>query len=238
MIPGIPGTADHQREQFRDLELQMMRTANPVKYNQLLCQRIHDRSSRISLPKLSRPDLSKLKDHLKGHEKMDGKGMRYTFLNLRNCFLIINKFEDEVDMRDKIVPILRWIDEFKYVFDLIIEAQGQRESPMLDKALIILHLDITEFDILYSYLLTDVDVNPSDFAPIEIAETPYTPPTPEERGQYAPLAPEPESPLAFPDEPETYEELPPVPDDAGYPDDYPSEDDVPEIQTEESDENT
>lgn len=199
------------REQLRDMELRMQRTANPVRYNQLMCQRIHDRAVRVTLPKLSLPEMSKLKHHLRDFRRMDGDDLRIKFLNLRNCFLILDKFEEDADVREKIRPILAWLGEYKYVFDLIIESQGQKDSPLLDKALIILHLDITEFNILYSHMLIESEMNPSDFAPIEVT------------------APEPEPEAAEP--PSTAYEAEAERPDQGY-DDYPDPDLGPDIDHE------
>lgn len=224
-----------RREQFREMELKMQRTANPVKYNLLMCQRIHDRAGRVPLPKLSRPEMSKLKDHLKEFRKNDGESMRIKFLNLRNCFLIINKFEEHEEMRAKIQPILAWLDEYKYIFDLIMESQGMKESPMLDKALIILHLDITEFNILYAYMLTEADVNPLDFAPIDVQEEPLpvppaSEPEQEMREQVPAYEQEPfDNGDSFDDAPEEFSNETPPQDD--WPDDF--TDGTSEEQTEE-----
>ena len=209
------------------MELKMQRTANPVKYNYLMCQRIHDRASRIPLPKLARPEMGKLKEHLKEFRKNDGEEMKIKFLNLRNCFLIISKFEEHAEMRQKIQPILAWLEEYKYLFDLILESQGAKESPMLDKALIVLHLDITEFNIMYAYMLTEADVNPMDFAPIEVSEEPL------------PIAPAAENPQETSEQVPNYEQAvysETDPDDNdeniienteadpdGWPEDYPEE---------------
>jgi len=153
---------------IKAMQLRMLKTANPLKYNSEMCKYIQERTSHIDLPKLTREEMSQLKEHLADFQQIKSKDLRYTFYNLRNCFLICNEFEENPAMRQKLAPIITYLNDYNYVFDLFIESQSQRDSPMLDKALIILHLDISKFCMRYAHLLTDTDLNTINFAPADV----------------------------------------------------------------------
>jgi hypothetical protein len=153
---------------LKQMQLRMLKTANPLKYNSEMCKYIQERTSHIDLPKLTRDEMSQLKEHLADFQQIKSKELRYTFYNLRNCFLICNEFEENPLMRQKLAPIITYLNEYTYVFDLFIESQSQTDSPMLDKSLIILHLDISKFCMRYAHLLADTDLNTINFAPTDV----------------------------------------------------------------------
>jgi hypothetical protein len=165
-------------EEYEKLRMKQLKEANISRYNYEMCLIIERKIAKIDLPKLTREEMMHLKEHLEDYKKIDSNDLRYKFLSLRNCFLLINEFEDREQFRTRIRPIMQCLEEFKYIFDMIIESEGKKESPMLDKAINILHLPINKFCMLYSYILTEVDVNSMNFDPIIIpeAENNFEPP--------------------------------------------------------------
>ena len=147
------------------MRLRMLKGGDPARYNVEMCQRIQAVTQRLTLPKLTREEMGDLKEHLAEYTPIKSEELRYKFLNLRNCFLIVSEFETKQENLDKIRPILDFLDGYKYVFDLIIESQSMREHPALEKALIVLHLDISKFCMRYAYMLTETDLHALDFSP-------------------------------------------------------------------------
>jgi len=157
-----------RRDQFEQIKMKKLKDANPARYNYEMCLLIQRAVNKIELPRLSRDEMSHLKEHLEEYQKINSEDLRYKFLNLRNSFLLINEFEERAELQKRIRPITHYLDEFKYVFDLILESQSKKDSPMLDKAIIILDVPINKFCMLYANILSEVAPNALQYQPVEI----------------------------------------------------------------------
>lgn len=157
-------------EEFQNLRNSQLKGSDPLQYNAEMCKQIKNKTDHIVLPKLSNDDMSKLKEHLIEYKKIPRDELQYKFLNLYNSFTLIYKFEDSQEMKRKIEPILIYLKNYTYIINLIIENQDKKDTPILDKAMIMLHLEINMFCMQYAYILSDIDnstinweqINPED----------------------------------------------------------------------------
>lgn len=166
-------------EQYEKLRNQKLMDSNKLQYNMEMCRIIKRQTANIILPKLTNDEMSQLKEHLAEYKKIPDEALPYKFLNLYNSFTLINKFEDSNEMKKKLQPILIYLKNYEYIINLIIESQGKKETPILDKAMIMLHLEINMFCMQYAFMLTDIDTTTQNFAPI-------TPPNLDDEEEFIP----------------------------------------------------
>lgn len=143
---------------IKKLQMQLMSSADPLLATRLECIEIKNRIKTIELPKLSREEVEALKKNLAEFQKRKSDELQYKILNLRNAFLIIDELEENQNLRRKIYPILKYLWEFKKVFDTIIENMDKKPTQKLELILKMLNFEIELFYIKYNRLLIDTDM--------------------------------------------------------------------------------
>lgn len=149
--------------EIKRLQMKLMKSADPMSQLRMRCNEVRDRVKQITLPKLSLEDISKLKQHLTEYNKIKDNDLKSRFLNLRNAFLIIDEMEEDTTLKEKLYPILSYLLQFKWVFDLIIESQGQKPTQKLELVMQLLNFEIELFCIKYGRVLVDADVGTLPF---------------------------------------------------------------------------
>lgn len=149
----------YQNPLLEQKKLDMLKRADKTLYVKQLCREIIKNTQDIQLPKLLRIEMTELKRNLIDYKKIKDDDIRYKFLNLRNAFLIINEIEDDPDKKQLIHPILKYLYQFRPIFDMIIENQGRNTPEIeLELALQLLNFQINLFCIKYHYITADTDI--------------------------------------------------------------------------------
>jgi methyl-accepting chemotaxis protein len=139
----------------------MLRKADPRQHNRNICRSIKSTVKNIEhgLPQLTMEEMDELKKNLTEFDKIKGETLPIKFLNIRNAFLVISKVERRADYQELIKPILQYLTQYNYIFDLILKSREMEKDTMLKDALWLLYEEITAFVQTYKRVITDIDAN-------------------------------------------------------------------------------
>jgi hypothetical protein len=147
-----------QRERLRN---EMLRKADPRQHNRNICRSIKSTVKNMEhrLPQLTIENMDELKKNLTEFDKIKGETLPIKFLNIRNAFLVISKVERRTEYLELIKPILEYLAQYTYIFDLILKSKEIEKDTMLKDALWLLYEEITAFVQTYKRVITDIDTN-------------------------------------------------------------------------------
>ena len=126
-------------------------------HNNRVCYKIKEAVKDKILPKLDSIEIEDLKEHLTEFHPIKSEEISHKFLSLRNAFMLLREFEERKEHLGKVNEILKYLENFEYIFTLITESSMGKNKGILDNAIIILDLEINRFCMKYGQLLSDTD---------------------------------------------------------------------------------
>jgi hypothetical protein len=141
--------------QVRDLQMKQIFRADQTLFFKHISHDI--KSCNIILPKLSSQEIINLKSYLIDYKPLKGNDLSTKFLNLRDAFLTLNHVAEDSE-KELIKPILKYLQQYKPIFDMIINNQHKDKIDInLKLALEMLNFEINLFCIRYGRILLEND---------------------------------------------------------------------------------